>query len=323
MNIKLRTKFIFVFFVISISILIFGYFSTIQLNKAVSPIKNEIPLLIDDISLKSNLDSLAQSIKYYDEVLTQSARNYAFTKDAKWQAIYNENVVYLDETIAKSLKLGDSVDKKYFDEINASNIALVEMETKSFELVNSNHLVEARMLLDSQEYWHQKNIYKSGLNKFIERRNEEKEKSFSYSIESLKSIETRLENSTQKSSNFLLIFTISIFLVILVVGIIFSNNIVNRLNNIKIISEEIGQGNSNARINIEANDEIGDLAKSFNNMADKLMHYQFDLENRIKERTKKLEEEIQESEKTNKLMVGRELQMIEMKKRIAELKTEQ
>lgn len=31
-----------------------------------------------------------QLMRYYDEVLTQSARNYAFTKDKKWEK--DENI---------------------------------------------------------------------------------------------------------------------------------------------------------------------------------------------------------------------------------------
>ena len=53
-----------------------------------------------------------------------------------------------------------------------------------------------------------------------------------------------------------------------------------------------------------------------------LKDYQRNLEEQVKERTKKLEEKIEELERINRLTVGRELKMIELKKEIERLKEE-
>ncbi len=47
-----------------------------------------------------------------------------------------------------------------------------------------------------------------------------------------------------------------------------------------------------------------------------------ELEGKVKERTKKLEEKMEELEKFNKLAVGRELKMVELKEEVEKLKKE-
>jgi HAMP domain-containing protein len=91
----------------------------------------------------------------------------------------------------------------------------------------------------------------------------------------------------------------------------------------KIISE----GNLSYQLPTKTNDEIGDLAKAFNLMTVNLKQFYSGLEELVKKRTseveeskKQLEKNITELQEVNKLMVGRELKMAEMKKEIEELK---
>ncbi|GAH16620.1 unnamed protein product, partial [marine sediment metagenome] len=73
------------------------------------------------------------------------------------------------------------------------------------------------------------------------------------------------------------------------------------------------------KIDIKSKDEIGDLATSFEKMAQSLKKQQDNLENLVVERTKELETKIDELQKYKKITVGRELKMVELKKRIKEL----
>ena len=95
-------------------------------------------------------------------------------------------------------------------------------------------------------------------------------------------------------------------------------------------------GDLSGTVAISSKDEIGELASEFNEMAKKLREFYGVLEQRVKERTveaeeakKKLEilnqelqKKLEEFERMNKLMVGRELKMAEMKKEIVQLKKE-
>ena len=128
-------------------------------------------------------------------------------------------------------------------------------------------------------------------------------------------------------------------------------------------SEKIRAGNLDWRIILKNRDELGDLAKGFNKMAEKLKELYESLERRVRQRTKELEntkaelekskmvleikvkartreleeltagleekvqqrtkeleQELKKLEKFQRITVGRELKMIELKKEIKKLK---
>ncbi len=132
---------------------------------------------------------------------------------------------------------------------------------------------------------------------------------------------------------------------ILLVSAIASHNLSDSFKQFAKWSRKIAQGDLEEIIDIQTNDEIADLAFSLNRMRQTLkeMHDELkeskdvleikvaartkelrelanSLEEQIKERTGELENKIKELEKFQKLVVGRELKMIELKKQLAETK---
>ncbi len=110
--------------------------------------------------------------------------------------------------------------------------------------------------------------------------------------------------------------------------------------------EKIGKGNLKHRIDIKTNDEIEELARSFNQMAQGLQDSQNaleeaknileikvnartrelqelnkGLEGKVDERTKELRNRVSELERFHRLTVGRELKMIALKKELEKLQT--
>lgn len=71
----------------------------------------------------------------------------------------------------------------------------------------------------------------------------------------------------------------------------------------------IARGNLGVRIDINTKDEIGELARTFNAMTEKLKESYRDLERKVKERTEELEERIYELDKTTKLLVWRDVEL--------------
>ena len=63
-----------------------------------------------------------------------------------------------------------------------------------------------------------------------------------------------------------------VLLIIVLVAYIFARTIISPLSKITTAVNGFGKGDFSARTNLCRNDEIGDLAKSFNNMADKINH---------------------------------------------------
>lgn len=91
-------------------------------------------------------------------------------------------------------------------------------------------------------------------------------------------------------------------------------------------TEIIGKGDLKHVIDIKSRDEIGELASAFNKMTmdlresrKELEKYSKGLEKEIAERTKDLEAKIDDLERFSRLTVGRELRMVELKKKVREL----
>lgn len=126
-----------------------------------------------------------------------------------------------------------------------------------------------------------------------------------------------LVNVQQKTGLLILVsFTVlaGIFLLVLLVII---GSILRPILFLKKGAEIIGGGNLEHRIEIKRKDEIGALAQAFNQMVDNLFKGVTDrqrAEGELKTRSEELE-------RMNKLMVGRELKMAEMKKEMEELKS--
>ena len=99
-------------------------------------------------------------------------------------------------------------------------------------------------------------------------------------------------------------------------------------------ADEIGRGNLSVTIPSFASLEFSHLAESFKKMAFNLQDLYANLEKKVSIRTQELDERnkklnesesvlkdaLETSERANKLMVGRELEMVELKKTIKTLK---
>ena len=167
---RIGQKLILSFLVFTLLVGIIGYVSLLQLRIIEKPFNKDIPNSIEKLSETSHLDGLAQFIRYYDEVLTQSARNYAFTQSKKWEQRYRNIEPKLDKIIKEAIRKGEPKDKEFFLSVDVANLSLVEMEYKSIEYVNNGQKEKAIEILESKEYWKTKKIYEQGLKNYVDRR---------------------------------------------------------------------------------------------------------------------------------------------------------
>jgi len=324
-NFNISTKATASFIIVALPILIIGAISVFELGRLTKPLESDIPALVQDISQKSRLDDLAQSIKYYDEVLTQSARNFAFTQDKQWETRYNENVPLLDEAIKSALELGDDQDKAYFKDIDASNLALIDLETQALNFVNDGKAKEAVAVLEGKVYWEQKAIYKEGLAKYIDRRDQEKHESIGASLDALTTLSQATKNSYGGYVILLISISLGAFVLAIALGGTLAHYMSKRLSALKEAANAIAEGQYSERIQTTYADEIGQLGKAFNTMAEQIDKNQSTLEEQVKKRTEALEQSeiiikktLADAERANKLMVGRELEMVKLKKQLSE-----
>lgn len=129
-----------------------------------------------------------------------------------------------------------------------------------------------------------------------------------------------------------LIFSIITVLAMLAASIIamvfmMRTAIIKPLKKIVYGLEQVEKGSLDARIDIQSNNEVGEIAKVFNKMTGdlersrtKLEDYSKTLEQKVSARTEELNSKLVELERMNEVMLGRELKMIELKKEIEDLK---
>ncbi len=130
--------------------------------------------------------------------------------------------------------------------------------------------------------------------------------------------------------NRIMVISIISFIIIIIfvtlLSVYLTKSVINPIFKLRDAAEKISEGNLNIKVKPESRDEIGQLAESFNGMTSELKKskadlekYTKNLEKDVKNRTKELQLKVEELEKFNKLTVGRELRMVELKKKIKEL----
>jgi nitrate/nitrite-specific signal transduction histidine kinase len=125
------------------------------------------------------------------------------------------------------------------------------------------------------------------------------------------------------------IYMASIFALVLLtigIGLLSAKMVSDNIMKLRNAAREIGKGNLRARIKMRTGDEMEELAESLNRMAGDLERSESELEKKnaelekaVKKRTKDLRGKVSGLERLNKLSVGREMKMIELKHRIKEL----
>jgi methyl-accepting chemotaxis protein len=106
-------------------------------------------------------------------------------------------------------------------------------------------------------------------------------------------------------------------------GLFLSKRITNPIINLRDAALSISKGKLDTTIDIKSRDEIGQLAQAFNQMTvdlassrHALEEYSKNLEGQVAQRTEELNAKLSELERMNKLMVGREIRMVDLKKEI-------
>jgi signal transduction histidine kinase len=116
------------------------------------------------VSTDLRLVELRGEIVHLDEVLTMSARLSATSGDLQWEDRYNRYVPRLDAAIKETLRLApDAYTSAGAANTDAANLALVELETRSFDLVRHHRLDEARELVFGADYTRHKKVYSEGM----------------------------------------------------------------------------------------------------------------------------------------------------------------
>ncbi|WP_299290670.1 HAMP domain-containing sensor histidine kinase [Nitrosopumilus sp.] len=264
---KLKQNLGLTFLAISMFIGALGIVTLFELSEITKPLNNEIPETFESLSLSSEMDTHALNIRYYDEVMRQSVRNYAFTGDLVWKDRYYDTVASLDYEIEQAIRKGDSVDAAFFDNVQFANKQLIDIETRSLFAVINGDQTTAIELLDSSEYENYKQVYKMGLQNYADRH----ELSYEDSILSANQIIDKIAKSTNEKlvsgTTVIMIIVVSVIAASVVLGIYVSNRVVSPLLKLNSAAKQISDGELDVNLPEIGYDEAKELSQSFNQMS--------------------------------------------------------
>ncbi|MCK5260212.1 MAG: HAMP domain-containing protein [Candidatus Omnitrophica bacterium] len=282
---KIANKIILGFLSIASIVGVVGTISVYQLNETAEPLKVDIMTSVVLLSEAEHLDEISQHIRYYDEVLTQSARNYAFTGNKKWKDRYINIEPELDRIIKEAIDKGSLEEKEFFASIDQANIYLVAMESEAIGLVGAGDREEAIEILESDEYWKQKGIYARNLKDYIRKRHVKYDQSLSGSMKAVEAAMRKAYDLIRVNSQTGMILTICAFLFAIGIGLFIARSISTPIIKLKDAAAEISKGKLNAKVDIRSKDEIGFLGEAFNQMIGHLKSQQERAEKRTHELT--------------------------------------
>lgn len=199
----------------------------------------------------------AGNVMWMDEVLTQSARNYAFTGELAWKERYEKYEIQLDSAIKRleSVSTG-SRDMELLKKLDMANQELVTLELKSIALVDMGKNAEALAILDAPDYSKWKSFYAATLDEYL------KLLGANTSLLQLKSGMT-----TNRLRIFWYGWSVMLILISFSIAVGISNRISNSIKDLERATSLISKGDLEARVPVRSHDEFGQLAISFNKMA--------------------------------------------------------
>lgn len=105
-------------------------------------------------------------IRYYDEVLTMSARMAALTGAPDWERRYEGVAPLLDQALARALELSPA-SRDHLDQVDDHNQRLIAAERQAFALARADRREEAVALLFGGAYDRDKISYAAALEHFV------------------------------------------------------------------------------------------------------------------------------------------------------------
>jgi len=252
----------------SLLIAAIGYISLFQLNKIAEPLTKDIPESITKLVEASRLGGQAELFRSYNEILSQSAENYALTQDKTWEERYKQLEPELDQQIKAAIEDSNEKTKDSILAIDEANRAIAEIEFRSIDLVNDGKQEDAISLLQSDKYLEQESNYEQRLREYEVVSGSEYIKALAASTEVLTSTITDAQKLVKDSTQ-LFSFYILIYIIIAAgLGFFLFRSVAKPVKSLRNATEKIASGHWDVKIDSKGNDEIHDLARSFKSMVE-------------------------------------------------------
>ena len=245
-----------------------GYISLFQLNKIAEPLTKDIPESITKLVEASRLGGQAELFRSYNEILSQSAENYALTQDKTWEERYKQLEPELDQQIKAAIEDSNEKTKESLLAIDEANRAIIEIEFRSIDLVNDGKQEDAISLLQSDKYLEQESNYEQRLREYEVLSGSEYIKALAASTEVLTSTITDAQKLVKDSTQLFSFYVLIYIIIAAGLGFFLFRSVAKPVKSLRNATEKIASGHWDVKIDSKGNDEIHDLARSFKSMVE-------------------------------------------------------
>ncbi len=296
---KISARLTLGFLCLSTLVAIVSVLAIFDLKKLQEPLINDIPKGLHEIEQTSKLDNLISDIRYFNQVLTESSKNYVNSQKDGWRKLYFRFLPQMKSAVHETVNQGDSSDREIFVRIKEASVTVEEVEKKAILATDRGQWDRAKHLLENENYWQSKDTISKGLRAYSEKRGKKLgEKLDITATQVRKVVENTVSLLELSLSKLLLISVIGVALAI-GLGFFVSMSIVKPLTELQKGARLIGKGVLDYRIPVRSKDEIAVLSEAFNEMTVKLKESYDGLEEKVKVKTKELSHKVVEIEKVN------------------------
>ncbi|NQZ88975.1 MAG: response regulator [Colwellia sp.] len=285
----IKHKLLVGFFLVFILTTLEAFWVYSQLQTMAEPLEKNIPASIDELNRATDLNNQARLIRYYDEILTQSARNYALTQEKRWLQRYYAFEPELDLALKQAIAIGAPQDKQIFEDISQANINLIAMEYKAIKLVNDGKPTDAIQLMISGNYALQKDIYGDGLNTYFLQRQAGHAQSIESATVTVRLAAQNAHEILQETLQQAIFLILLILAILIIIAVFITFRISKPLQKLTEYALKISHGDLTQKVSVSSHDEIGILANAFQTMSNALKKSYDNLEDKISRRTHELE----------------------------------
>lgn len=266
---EINTRISFIAFFSLLTIILSGTYYTLINN--LDPVGNRVePAIaqnVSQISTEARLQSLSHLIRYYDLLLTESARNYAYSGDEKWKQEYLYAEPILSDLINEAIQKGTVEDQELFKEIFDINQILIDIEKKSFILVEAGDTEAAIALLSGTEYTAHKNQYEIALLTFEENRSQTFLASTVDATQSLTELFNRTTQAVEEEEYLHTIIVFSLLILFSITAVAFTEKTFQPLDSIFSFTSKLSNGEWNERLETKNAGVFKQLAHNLNAVA--------------------------------------------------------
>lgn len=264
---KLRNKLLLYFFNISILILIVGMIFYFQLKNLVEPLTPQsIPLSVQQLENVIDRNDIMHRLMYQQLLVEHNLENYVFTNNnISLQAYYMNNSI-----ITQLLDRARNINPPQLPLLENVYHSIGVQRAKIINLMQTNQAVLAKQQIIDAGYIKAIEDFKIELSHYFDQPNATSNET---AVVTVKLATKNAHNILQKSLNSTLIIFFDAMLISLILVFFSSKSIVQPINLLRNNIEQMGKDKIVIKINpilLRLNSEVGDLARSFSELLNKL-----------------------------------------------------